>query len=91
MAGRCEAAADAARQALQCHGSPGSLRSFAQHTLGRASEAQGDEARADGTSHSQDACRQHFMRAMEAYTAVSRSSSVKMRAATINDSDWKVS
>ena len=67
--GRYEAAAYAARQALQCHGTPGSLRSFAQHTLGRAFEAQGDEARVE---RALDACRQHFGSAQAAYSAVSQ-------------------
>ena len=67
--GRYEAAAYAARQALQCHGTPGSLRSFAQHTLGRAFEAQGDKARVE---RALDACRQHFGSAQAAYSAVSQ-------------------
>jgi len=65
--GRCEDSAHAARQALQCHGSPGSLRSFAQHTIGRSSEAQGDEARVHGKTD--DAVR-HFESAKVAYEAV---------------------
>lgn len=45
--GRVQEAKAAARRALDCRGLPGSLVSFAQHTLGRAAEAAGDWGRAE--------------------------------------------
>lgn len=66
--GRYEEAQAAATRALQCQELPGSIQSFAQHSVGRAAEAQGDTARAAGGPLATDTVA-HYARAKAAYKA----------------------